>query len=199
MATSSDDGSITRCLGLIRAGDRAAAQPHWERYFGRLVALARGRLRASPRGLDGAEDVALSAFDSFYRRAEDGQFPKLQDRGDLWQVLYVLTVRKAINLLHHQTRRSRGGGRVRTLSDLEDLGASGFLDPELTPQLAAIMAEECRRRLEALGDPTLRQVALWRLEGYTVAEIAGRLGCVEKTVERKLRRIREAWDAGGTP
>lgn len=196
MATSSDEGSITRCLGLIRAGDRAAAQPLWERYFGRLVALARGRLRAAPRPVDGAEDVALSAFDSFYRRAEGGQFPKLQDRDDLWQVLYVLTVRKAINLLHHQGRKSRGGGRVRALSDLENLGAAGFLDPEPTPQLAAILAEECRRRLDALSDPTLRQVALWRLEGYANAEIAERLGCVEGTVERKLRRIREIWGAG---
>jgi DNA-directed RNA polymerase specialized sigma24 family protein len=199
MTTSSDEGSITRCLGLIRAGDRAAAQPLWERYFGRLVALARGRLRAVPRSVDGAEDVALSAFDSFYRRAERGQFPQLQDRDDLWQVLYVLTVRKAINLLRHQGRKSRGGGRVRTLSDLDDLGAVGFLDPEPTPQLAAILAEECRHRLDALSDPTLRQVALWRLEGCTNAEIAARLGCVEHTVERKLRRIREIWDAGGTP
>jgi len=199
MATSPDEGSITRCLGLIRAGDRAAAQPLWERYFGRLVALAQGRLRAAPRGVDGAEDVALSAFDSFYRRAERGQFPKLDDRDDLWQVLYVLTVRKAINLLRHQGRKSRGGGRVRTLSDLEDLGAAGFLDPEPTPELAAILAEECRRRLDALGDPTLRQVALWRLEGCTNAEIAVRLGCVEGTIERKLRRIRAIWDAGETP
>lgn len=199
MATSSDEGSITRCLGLIRAGDRAAAQPLWERYFGRLVALAQGRLRDAPRGVDGAEDVALSAFDSFYRRAERGQFPKLDDRDDLWQVLYVLTVRKAINLLRHQGRKSRGGGRVQTLSDLEDLGAAGFLAPEPTPELAAILAEECRRRLGALGDPTLRQVALWRLEGCTNAEIAERLGCVEGTVERKLRRIREIWNAEGTP
>lgn len=199
MEMSADEGSITRCLGLIRSGDRAAAQPLWERYFGRLVALAKGKLRVAPRGDDGAEDVALSAFDSFYRRAERGQFPKLQDRDDLWQLLYVLTVRKAVNLLHHQGRQSRGGGRVRTLSDLEDLSAGGFLDPEPTPHIAAILAEECRIRLDALSDPTLRQVAIWRLEGYSNAEIAVRLDCVEGTVERKLRRIREIWGAGVTP
>jgi hypothetical protein len=31
------------------------------------------------------------------------------------------------------------------------------------------------------------------MEGYTSGEIAARLGCVETTVERKLRAIRGIW------
>ncbi len=68
------------------------------------------------------EDVALSAFESFYRRAEQGQFPQLEDRDDLWQLLFVLTVRKAINLVNYQGRKSRGGGRVQSLTDLDLAG-----------------------------------------------------------------------------
>src|SRR5437016_2985516 len=107
----SSEGSITRCIDLLKRGDRTAAQPLWDRYFQRLVELARARLRVAPRRLADEEDVALSAFESFYRRAEAGQFPRLDDRDDLWQVLFVITVRKAIDLIHREGRRTRGGGR----------------------------------------------------------------------------------------
>jgi DNA-directed RNA polymerase specialized sigma24 family protein len=61
------------------------------------------------------------------------------------------------------------------------------------------MADECRRLLELLGDESLRSVALWKMQGYTNAEIAGKLGCVEQTVERKLQRIRRRWERGEEP
>ena len=41
-----------------------------------------------------------------------------------------------------------------------------------------------------IGDETLRQVAIWKFEGFTNQEIAGKLNCVERTVERKLALIR---------
>jgi DNA-directed RNA polymerase specialized sigma24 family protein len=47
--------------------------------------------------------------------------------------------------------------------------------------------------LESLGDAVLRSIAVWKMEGYTNAEIAARLGCVEVTVERRLRLIRDTW------
>jgi DNA-directed RNA polymerase specialized sigma24 family protein len=182
---------------MLKEGDRAAAQQLWEAYFGRLVGLARARLRSARVRVADEEDVALSAFDSFYRRAERGQFPRLEDRDDLWQVLFVLTVRKAINLVHYQGRVSRGGGRVRSLADLEldGLGAEMVLGTGPTPELAAQMTEECQRLLDGLGDETLRAVAVWKMEGYTNAEIAAKLGCVEQTVERKLRTIRRVWSS----
>ena len=38
---------------------------------------------------------------------------------------------------------------------------------------------------------------LWKMEGYTVEEIAEKLGCVQRTVERKLRVIRGLWNPEG--
>jgi DNA-directed RNA polymerase specialized sigma24 family protein len=67
------------------------------------------------------------------------------------------------------------------------------VDPEPTPAFAALVAEECQRLLDKLGDPELRSLALWRMEGYTIEEIAARLGCVPRTVERRLRVIRSLW------
>jgi DNA-directed RNA polymerase specialized sigma24 family protein len=187
------DGSITRLIVLLKEGDRAAAQPLWDAYFRRLVGLARARLRGTPRGMADEEDVALSAFDSFLRRAERGQYPQLTDRDDLWQLLFVITVRKAIGLVRHQGRARRGSGRVTALTDLADWDPETILGPEPTPELAVQLAEESRRLLDCLGDETLRVVAQWKLEGWTNREIAARLGCVVHTVERKLRSIRRLW------
>jgi len=55
------------------------------------------------------------------------------------------------------------------------------------------MADECRRLLDTLPDAELRQIALWKVEGYTNEEIAARLDCVPRTIERKVSRIRLLW------
>jgi DNA-binding CsgD family transcriptional regulator len=47
--------------------------------------------------------------------------------------------------------------------------------------------------LEQLGDDTLRQVAVWRMEGFTRDEIAERLDCSRRTAARKLEAIRVIW------
>jgi DNA-directed RNA polymerase specialized sigma24 family protein len=187
------EGTVTRILVRLKAGDPAAAQQLWETYFEKLVVLARARLHAAVRRVADEEDVALSVFESFCRRAGQGHFPKLEDRDDLWQLLFVMTVRKAINLARYEGRKSRGGGRVMSLSDLEGLEIDLILGAEPTPALAAQIVEECQRLLGLLGDETLRSVALWKMEGFTNAEIAERLGCVDQTVKRKLRVIRQLW------
>jgi RNA polymerase sigma factor (sigma-70 family) len=186
------DGTITHLITRRKQGDRDAAQGLRQAYVPRLVALARARLQGAGGPAD-EEDVVLSAFDSFYRGVERGRFPDLQARADLRQLLFVLTVRKAINLVKHQRRRSRGAGRLVSLTDLEEQRLEEMLSTEASPELAAQMADECRQLLGRLGDDTLRSLALWKLEGQTSREIAGKLGCVEQTVERKLRSIRSLW------
>ena len=49
------------------------------------------------------------------------------------------------------------------------------------------------RLLGKLRDETLRQVALWRLEGFTTEEIADHLQCSVRSVARKLELIRRTW------
>jgi DNA-directed RNA polymerase specialized sigma24 family protein len=56
-----------------------------------------------------------------------------------------------------------------------------------------VMQESLARLLSVLGDEQLRQIALGRMEGYSNAEIAGRLGSAVGTVERRLRLIRLTW------
>jgi RNA polymerase sigma factor (sigma-70 family) len=190
-------GSVTALLARLKNGDHEAARLLWQRYYPRLVALARQKLQGSPRRVADEEDAALSAFDSFCRRAEQGHFPDLKDRNGLWALLVVLTARKAADLLRHQHREKRGGGLVRGDSALQPAGGDsgpGGLDElpgdDPTPLEAALLAEEVESLLARLRDPGLRQVAVWKLEGYTNAEIAARLGCSEPTVERRLAIIR---------
>src|SRR5262249_10375897 len=109
-----DGGSVTCWLGNLREGDLAAAQPLWERYFSRLVVVARGRLKRMRRATAGEdeEDAALSAFNSFCAGAARGRFPQLTDRDDLWRLLVVITARKAMAQAQREGRKKRGGGRV---------------------------------------------------------------------------------------
>jgi len=187
------EGSITRWIGELKRGDRTAAPPLWDAYFQRLVALARDRLRGTPRRAADEEDVALAAFDSFYRRAESGQFPKLDNRSDLWHLVSVITVRKAIDLARREARQPRPAVG-QTLWEQAERNIELALSTEPTPEFAAVVADECRRLLELLADEDeLRAVALWKMEGQTNAAIAERLECVESTVSRKLRRIRDIW------
>jgi DNA-directed RNA polymerase specialized sigma24 family protein len=184
---------VTQWISALKQGDQAAAQGLWEAYFRRLVGLARARLRDAPRRIADEEDVALSAFDSFCRGVQAGRFPRLDDRHDLWQILVLITVRKAINLRNYEARRSRGMGKTESLTDLTPEGFEAIGGDGPTPELAAQFAEEYQRLMEQLGDPGLQRVATFKLEGYTNEEIAARLGCVVSTVERKLARIRKVW------
>jgi DNA-directed RNA polymerase specialized sigma24 family protein len=185
--------SVTQWISALKLGDQSAAQGLWEAYFRRLVGLAHARLRDAPRRIADEEDVALSAFQSFWRGAQAGRFPRLDDRNDLWQILVMITVRKAIDLRNYEGRQSRGRGRIQSLTELTQEGLEAIGGDQPTPELAAQFAEEYQRLMGQLGDSTLQSVATWKLEGYTDDEIAVRLGCVTRTVERKLARIRRMW------
>jgi DNA-directed RNA polymerase specialized sigma24 family protein len=197
-------GSVTFWLGRLKAGDPAATQKLWEGYFQRLVRLARGRLQAAPRRAADEEDVALSAFDSFCRGVEEGRFPRLTDRDDLWQLLVLLTARKASNLVRLERRQRRGGGKVMNASalaaDSEDGPAlANLIGREPEPEFAVQVAEECRRLLARLEDPTLQAIAVWKMEGHTNEEIGDKLGRAVGTVERKLQLIRKIWGTERLP
>ena len=199
--------TVTHWISQLKAGDPAAAQHLWERYFAKLVGLARKKLQGSRRRVADEEDVALSAFDSFCRGAAQGRFPRLTDRQDLWALLIVITARKAFDQRRHERSQRQGGDKVRGESALleapgvadkeeekEQAGLAQVLGREPSPEIAIIMADEFQRLLERLPNAELRAVALAKLEGYTDSEIAAQRGCAERTVQRRLSVIRTLWD-----
>jgi DNA-directed RNA polymerase specialized sigma24 family protein len=202
--TGKDGDSVTAWIDSLKAGDADAAEKLWRRYFEVLVRLARERLRGAPKAVADEEDAALDAFDSFVRGVARGRYPRLDDRGDLWRLLVVITERKVLDQAQHERRRKRGGGKVVGLPGHDDTDHPGgerscLIGGMPTPEFAALVAEQCRSLLARLRDDSLRQVARLRMEGYTNEEVASRLCCSLRTVARKIEIIRRTWLAEESP
>jgi DNA-directed RNA polymerase specialized sigma24 family protein len=201
----SSEGSVTRWVAAIKAGDAAAAQALWERYHRRLVGLARRKLESSRRRGADEEDVVQNAFHSFFKGVAGGRFPRLDDRDNLWRLLVVITARKALDQLAHENSKRQGGGaavagpRIPPGGAEWDSALEQVVGDEPTPAFAAQVAEEYRRLLDRLGDDGLRRVAVWKMEGFTNDEIAAKLGRSRRTVCLKLNAIRALWSQDQTP
>ena len=192
---------ITKWLQNLANGDEMAAQAIWGEYFGKLVRLARRHLEGLPRRTRDEEDVALSAINAFYRGAAAGNYPRLNDRNDLGNLLVTITVHKAMAEARRVRAQKRGGGAVRGESafvyrDAPEAarGLEQVMAEEATPAMACMLAENCRNLLDQLDDESLRSVALYKMEGYSNEQVAKELKVTVRTVERKLRRIRARWE-----
>jgi RNA polymerase sigma factor (sigma-70 family) len=197
--TAESQPSISQWIIGAKEGRSQAIDALWARYFEQLVRLARQRLGSLPRRAADEEDLALSVFVSFCHAAEEGRFPDLASRDDLWRLLITITAQKAIDQARHDGRAKRGGGRVlgESAMDHDELESGGqgleqVVGESPTPEFAAIVAEECARLLGSLEED-LRQIAVAKMEDYTNLEIAERLDCSVSTVERSLRLIRRIW------
>jgi RNA polymerase sigma factor (sigma-70 family) len=197
----SSTGSVTSWITLLKAGDHDAAQELWQRYHRRLLALARKRLQGARKRAEDESDVVQNALGSFFRAAEQGRFPRLTDRNDLWRLLVVITARKTIDLIQREQRPKNGDGKLRGESALllgfgedAEAGIEQVVGNEPTPEFAAKVAEECQRLLDKLPDEQLRNIAVWKMEEYTNEEIGQKLDCALATVERRLKVIRKLWD-----
>ncbi len=194
------DGSVTRLIDDLRSSDPAvrnlAASLIWQRYFHSLLELARSNLDLRVRRRTDEEDVAQSMFRSFCLRQQRGEFD-LAGRDELWKLLVTITLRKARNAANAHRRKKRDVAREQGPPAGDRLSGEWMLElmdsSAPTPDEAMVLNEALQRRLQALADPQLRQISLWRLEGYTNREIAERFDCTERAIERKLGRIRSLW------
>ena len=188
--------SVTTWLALLKAGDEAAADALWRRYFAQLVELARQHLARHARRAADGEDVALSAFASFCAGAAAGRYPRLSNRHDLWRLLLTITLRHARNLNPYEARQRRDSRRTLAAADLFELPDADLdclVGDAPDPALAAEVADQLRHLLARLPGDDLRAVAQDLLAGYTAVEIARRRGCGLRTVERRWQRIRQFW------
>jgi RNA polymerase sigma factor (sigma-70 family) len=198
----STPGSVSALIPRLASDDTTdrneAARLIWQRYFHALLALARDNLRPRIRRRESEEDVLQDMYASFFRRQRRGEFD-LANRDELWGLLVRITLCKVRNAANKHRRRKRDVAReqacaARDEHDELDLPLIQIRDRAPGPAEAAVLNEALERRLESLGNPALRALALKKLEGCSNAEIARSIGRTERSVERRLRRIRQCWN-----
>lgn len=177
-------GSITGLYHQWRQGNSESLNQLISRFWPRLLALAHSTLRGRVQRVADAEDALQSAMISFWEHVDNGGFEHEMDRDDLWNVLGLFTVRKAIKLQQRERAKKRGGGNVITGIPLENA-------PQNRSEEGLDLV--CAELLEML-DPDLRAFALLRLMGHKNREIAEQFECTERKVERKLQLVRAVWE-----
>jgi RNA polymerase sigma factor (sigma-70 family) len=182
-------GSVSVWIRQLKAGEEAALAKLHARYWPALVAAARKRLRGVPTRAADEEDVAQAAFWSFYRRFKADQVPQLENRHDLLALVTHIIACKAVNQIQHELGvQKRNADRTQSDAVLNRL----VEDAGPTPLEQALLDDCYAHYLNGLPEK-LRGMAELYLAGYTHKEIAAQLGCVERTVERKIPLILARW------
>ena len=203
------DETVTLWLSQPRPGRSGGrAQRIWERYYDRMVRLARKKLGAHKeaggrRGGRGAQ--CLPELLSGPPRPAGFRWPRGPARpsGNCW---WTITAQKAIAQIRRELlQKHGGGGAVRGESVLirrRRHRAMGRNPGSLGQGTFARTGRDDRRTVPATFGlsagrvtPGHRPVQTRGLP--TNAKIAQKLKCARRTVEQKLNRIRERWEKVG--
>ncbi|MEM7785113.1 MAG: ECF-type sigma factor [Planctomycetota bacterium] len=191
---SDSQNSVTLMLSKLKGGDEVAAQLVWDRFFDRVTALARKKLGAISKRIGDEEDVALSAINALYQGAADGRFHTLKNRDDLWQILCMITSRKAASAWRKQKSRKEVGESVLSGDQPNDdaFGIEHIATAKPDQVYVDSLTNTSNELLEGLNE-RLREVAILKLQGHKNQEIADKIGRSIKSVERYIATIREQW------
>jgi RNA polymerase sigma-70 factor (ECF subfamily) len=172
-------------LRLFRQGSQSAAARLYERYAHRLRALVHAHSTAALGPRCDAEDIVQSVFRRFFQRAKEGTY-EVPASDELWNLFLVI----ALNRLRAEEAYHRAAKRDVRLTVREPHRGSllaSLEQPDPTAAYLGVVIEEALEHLPQLH----REVVKLRIEGYEVAEIAEKLGCGKRTVERVLQELRK--------
>lgn len=199
---------MTIWLRQLESGDPNSAGDLYQHFCSRLQNLISRQIPASVRATYDADDVAVSAFHSLFMGVREQRY-QLGNRADIWRLLLTIAERKIAKRIRFETQEKRDIRRLLQNSVFMSLqngpqqdtpsGVNSLPSYEPTPAFAAEVAETCENLLSALPDDCCRTIALLMLENYTAEQVAQKLGCTRRTVQRKLLVIRRTWqDSSGT-
>jgi len=197
-STGGEPGSLSVLFARLDDADPALLAEIWRRFFPRMTALARTTMSRFARAEADDVDVAQSAFISFWRAWKRGAWFEFDDRDDLWKLLSLMTARKAMKAARRRLAKKRGGGVTVAESELADKftvgGRAASLDEivgRLSPPEFDLIGEELLSRLT----DDERSVVLLCMQNYSIEEIAERMTCSARTVQRTLESVRRRWEA----
>lgn len=188
--------SVTGWIDLLSDGDSEAAEQLWRHISLRLQEFARQRLDEQTRRRYDEHDAANSAFHSLCRGLVDGRLAT-ENRDAFWGLLAVITSRKIAAQRRSSNRKKRGRGAVRGESGFGDAGIDAVVGNQQTPDMLAEVTESCTELLDALPDEVMKKIVLLKFQGAHNGEVARELNCTQRTIERKLERIRRIWVEAG--
>ena len=181
--------ALARLIGHLRAGEDAAAREIFERFTGRLVALACHQVDALVQHQVDFEGMAPSAGKSFFLREREGP-PRAEKWDGLWGLLTLLTLRQCADRVEHFPAGKRDARPdVAAAPGQDDDAWRESIDREPTPMEAAMLHETIKHLHRQLTVPE-RLIFQLSLQGYTAREIGQRLGRAEHSVRRLRDQIR---------
>ena len=186
-----EPGSITHWLSQLQAGQAQAAEPIWKRYQEKLVSIATQQLVESPdRSVDG-EDLVQNSFGNVCLAVQNGKYPDIDNREDLWGLLYIATVNRVRE--HYRELRALKRSHISSSQAIDPSILADLQTPFAEAQTADLI-EYLLSRLD-LEDPShlLRQIALLYLDDHSASSIAKRLRKRKTSVLISLRLIRSIW------
>ncbi len=168
----------------LPAGNSDVESQLMELYSQRLIAFAQSRLAVQMRRRVDAEDIVQSAYRSFFRRLQRGDF-EFDEQNDVWRLLAAITLCKTQSAVRHHQRQLRDVRREQSLED-----SIRPLEREPTGEDVAIFYELLESMLFGMPEH-YREIVLLRMEGYAISEIACQVDRSERTVLRVLARLQD--------
>jgi len=189
-----DTGSVSNWLKELKTGDQNAVEAIWNRYYQRVVEFAIRKMKINPdRAIDG-EDIAQLTMHRFCLNATSGNYPDLDDRQQLWDLLVVYTLNRIRKHLR-ECNRTKRSGMHRVVFEFK---RSQVLQDLRSPEAPTIMADMVQSWLDRLDreDPSgqLKQIAIWSMEDISGSEIARIMKKRKSAILQQIRLIRLLWE-----
>lgn len=189
---SMPSGSVSWLIGAAEQQSNAEFTVLCREYFPRLRALAERTLGALPGANFEADDVVQSALRTFCDQTQRKSPEAPVSLDGAWGLLCRIVVCKS-RRRHSRQAFGKPGARLNPFSDLSAAdsvdGPERSLIDESTDEFDAMLAET----LEELDD-SLRPVALLMLENWSNQEMAEKLDCSVRTVNRKISLVRQSFE-----
>ena len=195
-------GSLTLYVQHLQSPDdrqrEEAARVIWERFASKLQALVRRHLDNRIRRREDEQDILQSMYVSFCTGQFQGKTAPAS-REELWKLLVRITMCKVVNTANRHLAARRDVRRERNAATDQN-GATPVLFPrwmldhvdraQPSPEERVVVVEELDRLLQGLTEE-YRRIVVWKLEGFTNAEIACMIGRTVRCVELKMQLIRK--------